>query len=106
MYEMDETAAFAACSLLHYKLADEKWLDFVFANRTGKYNGLPYEIIYGPVANDDIFQAFALYTSGIYTKAETIKALKVKKLFNQMVFTSEQALSYLKFVGIHDETEA
>jgi len=95
VYEIDENVAFTACSLLRFELPDEAWLDFVFANRTGKYDGKPYDIVYGSAANDDIFQTFALYTSGFYTKDETLKALKVKKLFNQMVFTSDRALSYL-----------
>ena len=32
-------------------------------------------------------------------KDQTIEALKVKKLYNQLVLTSEKALSYLKFCG-------
>ena len=106
VYEFDENAAFSACSLLRFDLPDEAWLDFVFANRTGGYNGKPYELIYGPVADDDVYQTFALYSSGTYTKEETLNALKVKNLFNQLLFTSERALSYLKFTGTLNETEA
>lgn len=105
IYEIDEYAAFTECSLLRFESPDEAWLDFVFANRTGNYSGAAYDIVYGPVANDDIFQTFALYTSGFYTKEETLKALKIKKLFNQMVFTSERALSYLSFKSVLTGTE-
>ena len=40
-----------------------------------------------------------------YQKEQTLEALKIKKLYNQMVFTSEKALSYLKFIGTVPEEE-
>lgn len=36
---------------------------------------------------------------------QTIEALKIKKLYNQLVLGSETALSYLKFKGILPEVE-
>ena len=105
IYEFDENIAFPSCNLLRYSEPDEAWLDFVFANRTGNYQAKTYELIYGPVANDDIFQTFTLYSFGAYSKEETLKALKIKKLFNQMVFTTDHALSYLKYIGTLDMME-
>ena len=78
---------------------NEDWLDFVSENRAGSYTGKIYDFIYGPVANDDVYTTFNLYTAGVLTKAQTIEALKIKKLYNQLVFTSEKSLSYLKFSG-------
>jgi hypothetical protein len=103
VYEFDESAAFNACSLLRFDSADEAWLDFVSNNRNCTYQGETFELIYGPVANDDIFITFQLYASGQLTKEETISRLKIKKLYNQLVFTSERTLSYLKFIGNLDE---
>ncbi|NJD01113.1 MAG: DUF3990 domain-containing protein [Ruminiclostridium sp.] len=34
-----------------------------------------------------------------------MKALKIKKLFDQMVFTTDRALSYLKYIGTVDMME-
>ncbi len=34
-----------------------------------------------------------------------VEALKIKKLYNQLVLTSEKALSYLNFVGTLPEGE-
>ncbi len=34
-----------------------------------------------------------------------MEALKIKKLYNQLVLTSEKALSYLKFIGTVTEGE-
>lgn len=100
MYEFDEKSAFAICSLLRFDAPDEDWLDFVFQHRNGSYKGAAYELTYGPVANDDIFATFTLYAGGELTKEETINRLKVKKLFNQLVLSSERALSFLEFIGI------
>ena len=105
IYEFDEPRAFADCKLLRFDSPDEAWLDFVSAHRNKAYSGDSYELIYGPVANDDIFLAFTLYAGGELTKEETINRLKVKKLFNQLVLSSEKALSYLKFTGTLSEEE-
>ena len=99
IYELDEENAFRECFLLQFDGPNEAWLDFVSANRSGNYAGESYEIVYGPVANDDVYTTFALYAAGALTKAQTLEALKIKKLYNQMVFASEKALGYLKFIG-------
>ena len=100
IYEIDERSAFTTCKLLKFDTPDEAWLDFVFQHRSGTYTGMVYDLTYGPVANDDIFVAFTLYAGGELTKEETINRLKVKKLFNQLVFSSERALSFLEFTGV------
>jgi len=105
IYEFDDIAAFSVCSLHRFHSPDEDWLDFVSAQRSNAYIGKKCELTYGSVANDDIFLTFTLYAGGELTKEETINRLKVKKLFNQLVFSSERALSYLKFVGTLDEKE-
>lgn len=99
IYEIDEEKVFGECSVLHFEAPNEAWLDFVSANRSGNYEGDSYDFIYGPVADDDVYTTFTLYTAGVLTKEQTIDALKVKKLYNQLVLTSEKALAYLKFVG-------
>ena len=99
VYELDEEKAFAECAVLKFEAADEAWLDFVSANRAGEYHGEPYDFVFGPVADDDVYTTFTLYSAGILTKEQTVQTLKVKKLYNQLVLTSEKALSYLKFVG-------
>ena len=99
IYEIDEKRIFAESSVLRFDSANEAWLDFVALNRSGSYIGKSYDIIYGPVANDDVYTTFTLYQAGILTKEQTLEALKIKKLYDQMVFATEKALSFLKFVG-------
>jgi len=54
---------------------------------------------------DDIFLTFTLYEAGELTKEETISRLKIKKLFNQMVLSSERAISFIRFIRTLDEKE-
>lgn len=105
IYEIDERRAFMDCTLLRFDASDEKWLDFVSDNRAGRYFGARYDIIYGPMANDDVYTTFALYSAGILTREQTLEALKVKKLYNQLVLTSERALTYLRFIDTIPEEE-
>lgn len=99
IYELDEAKAFAECSVLRFDAPNEAWLDFVSDNRAGKYTGETYDFVYGPVADDDVYTTFTLYTAGFLSKEQTVEALKVKKLYNQLVLTSEKALAFLRFVG-------
>ncbi len=91
--------------VLNFEDPNESWLDFVFENRSGAYNGKKYDIIYGPVANDMIYKTFIAYEAGLYTKAETLEKLKINQLYNQMTFCSEKALSFLKFTNALSEKE-
>lgn len=99
IYELDEKIAFTSCDLLKFESPNEAWLDFVAANRQGIYTGKQYDMIYGAVANDDVYRTITLYLTGILNKEQTLEALKIRKLFNQLVFASEKALSYLVFKG-------
>lgn len=99
IYEINEKIAFRQCSLLQFDSPDEDWLDFVAANRQGTYQGKQYDLIYGAVANDDVYRTITLYLTGVLEKEQTLAALKIRKLFNQLVFATEQSLQYLHFEG-------
>lgn len=77
--------------------ASEKWLEFILFNRS---NDTPhgYDIVFGPVANDTLYQTLTLFESGILTKPETIARLKVHRLFDQFSFHTPAALACLDFV--------
>lgn len=102
---MPEACAFEECSVLHFESVNEAWLDFVSENRSGNYTGESYDFIFGPVANDDVYMAFTLYSAGVLTKEQALEALKIKKLYNQLVLSNEKALSYLKFIGTVPQEE-
>ena len=96
-YTFDEKQAKKQLSVLSFKSPNGQWLDFVSAHRTGMYTGERYDIIIGPVANDDVFRTINIYLAGTITRSETLRRLKIKRLFNQYVFCTEKALSYLHF---------
>ena len=100
MYEVEEIEELKKnFKVLIFPKANEAWLDFVSEKRNGVYVGERYDIIFGPVANDTIYRTFVAYEEGILTKEETIARLKVKKLYNQMTFTTEDALRQLNYIG-------
>lgn len=76
----------------------EEWVDFVMKNRTQKGFTHHYDIVYGPVANDRVYAAFALYEGGILDKQNLIAELKTYKLIDQYLFHTEAALQALTFI--------
>ena len=96
IYSVEEAVAFKECSLLRFDSPDEAWLDFVAENRQGTYQGKQHDLIYGAVANDDVYRTITLYMTGVLDKEQTLAALKIRKLFNQLVFATEKSLQYLQ----------
>ena len=97
VYEIDEQEL-AILDVLRFDCPDERWLDFVMANRTDKEFEHTHDIVYGPVANDRVYAAFGLYESGVFNKQELIRELRAYKLVDQMLFHTEKALGMLNFV--------
>lgn len=82
-----------------FRSANEAWVDFVHANRTVEDYDHDYDIVTGPVANDNVYLSFNLYESGIITKRELIRRLKTYKLVDQLLFHTKQSLQTLKYIG-------
>ena len=84
--------------ILKFTGPDKPWLDFVTANRKG---GLTkqYDIVFGPVANDQLYATLALYEQGILSADAAIEQLKTHLLFNQVSFNSQEAMNALKFTN-------
>jgi hypothetical protein len=99
IYTIDYEKAKNTLAVLTFDTPDEKWFDFVMANRRNIYDGPKYDILYGPVANDTVFRTLITYELGEISKQTAIRRLKVKKLFNQMVFSTEKSLKFLEFTG-------
>ena len=97
-YEVDYDKIIRELSVLKFDTPDDKWLDFVYANRTAKYTGTWYDVIIGPVANDAVYRVFRLFENGDIDRETALKRLKVTKLFNQMVFRTEKAIEMLTFI--------
>lgn len=81
-----------------FRSANEAWVDFVHANRTIQNYDHDFDIVTGPVANDNVYLSFNLYESGIITKRELIRRLKTYKLVDQLLFHTERSLETLKYL--------
>lgn len=88
----------AELSILYFNKPDERWLDFVMANRMDKDFSHSYDIVRGPVANDRVYASFALYEAGLLSKEALISELKTYKLVNQILLHSVAALKAIKFI--------
>lgn len=97
VYELDEEAV-GNLNTLFFAKPTEEWVDFVMNNRTRKDYGHDYDIVYGPVANDKVYAAFALYEGGIIDKRTLVSELKAYKLVDQYLFHTEKSLGVIKFV--------
>ena len=82
-----------------FRKADEAWARFVETNRRDVNYSHEYDIVYGPVANDQVYASFALYESELIDFSELLNRLKVRKLTDQVLFHTERALSILKYTG-------
>lgn len=73
-----------------------EWLDFVKENRAkgGVQHG--YDIVIGPVANDNTMRTIMFYVSGVYTAEMALEQLRFFKVNDQVSFHTERALSCLK----------
>ena len=96
-YELDESALQILKTLIFEQPAEE-WVDFVMKNRTQKGYVHDFDIVYGPVANDRVYAAFALYEGGLINKQALIAELKAYKLVDQYLFHTEKALQTLTFI--------
>ena len=76
----------------------EEWLDFVMRNRTERGFTHGYDIVYGPVANDRVYAAFALYEGGLLNKQNLIAELRTYKLVDQYLFHTPKALEAISFI--------
>ena len=103
VYELDEDLVKSLKTLL-FESQTEDWLDFVMSNRTNKDFNHDFDIVYGPVANDKVYAAFALYEGGIIDKQNLISELKAYKLVDQYLFHTDKALKAIKFIEAKEVT--
>jgi hypothetical protein len=83
---------------LLFESPTEEWLDFVMKNRTERGFTHDYDVVYGPVANDKVYAAFALYEGGLLSKQNLIAELKTYKLVDQYLFHTPKALEAISFI--------
>ena len=96
-YELEESTM-QSLNCLIFTAPTEEWVDFVMQNRTQKGFSHSFDIVYGPVANDRVYAAFALFEGGLLNKQQLIAELKTYKLVDQYLFHTKEAISALTFI--------
>lgn len=92
--------------MLSFPSIDGDWLDFVFNSRSGSDVG-EYDVISGPVADDNVFKTIDLYFQGIWDRERALKSLMYDKPSFQTCFRSQDSvdrcLSFLYSYEVSDE---
>ena len=68
-------------------------------NRTISHPADQYDLIVGPVANDDIATLFRTFDLGVIKIDELVQGLKSRKLNNQYAFRTERSIGFLQKKG-------
>ncbi len=95
VYEVDPNQLLSL-HVLHFDRPDKDWLRFVVANRKGIEPTEQWDLVSGPVANDQTMPVIDLFLDGMYDEDETIKRLLPQKLKDQYTFKSSAAIALLK----------
>jgi hypothetical protein len=101
-YELDETAA-QGLRMLRFMAADREWLDYVAQHRLEIYSGSEYDLIIGPVANDNTMPVIQEFMSSqrLATDYEiAVLRLRAQRLIDQYTFKTDAALRCLAFWGV------
>ncbi|MHC6202905.1 DUF3990 domain-containing protein [Breznakiellaceae bacterium SP9] len=74
-----------------FERLNQEWLEFVVENRTkgGTHHG--FDVVQGPVANDDTRETIAYYLVGIYSAEEALNRLRYMKPNDQVSIHSDKA---------------
>ena len=96
VYEVDN-ADINNIRLLSFDSPNKDWLDFVVKNRKGEYIAGDWDIISGPVADDQTAQVIDLYLEGAYDEEEAIRRFLTQKLKDQYTFKTKEAINLLKY---------
>ncbi len=94
VYEADDEKM-QALNVLRFTELGGEWLRFVTQCRKGRAPTDLWDLICGPVANDQTMPVIDLYLDGMYDEAEAVKRLLPQKLKDQYTFKTEAAIRLL-----------
>ncbi|MCL2806863.1 MAG: DUF3990 domain-containing protein [Coriobacteriia bacterium] len=90
----------------------KEWALFVMNNRSKSFNNMEspdcnhdakYDIVIGPVANDDMVLLFRQYMENLITLEMLARGMEFRHLNSQYSFHTKKALAALEFKGEVDE---
>ncbi len=84
--------------VINFEIADEKLLEFVCDNRSGK-STVEYDIVIGQVADDRVYRVVVEYENGNLDQETALKNLKTEILCDQILFHTPRSFEYLKYIN-------
>ncbi len=84
-------------AVLLFDAPNRDWLRYVAANRMGHQTDAQYDIIIGPVANDQVIRTVNNYLNGYFIEDIAIQLLLQQKLKDQYAFKTDKAIQILHF---------
>ncbi|MDO4343650.1 MAG: DUF3990 domain-containing protein [Eubacteriales bacterium] len=81
----------------HFNALDKEWLEFIKENRMKGGIQHSYDVVIGPVADDNTMETVQLYMSGVLKAEEAVERLRYNKVNNQVSFHTSLALKQLRF---------
>ena len=97
VYEFDESAA-SQLRTLNFPGPDAAWLKYVSQNRNGIIDTVDYDIVSGPVANDNTMPVLNLYFKGAYSEDEALCRLLSQRLKDQFAIKTDAAIACLSYM--------
>jgi hypothetical protein len=91
-----------------FAVPNDEWTLFVMNNRNKTFKDVSnpacnvdckYDIVEGPVANDDLVALLNLYLAGTISLGALQNEMTYRKLTNQISFHTERAVASLKYKG-------
>lgn len=101
-YKLNREAIIAETRCLIFEAYDEKWLEFIVANRTGQNAADDFDYVEGGVANDRVVDTVNLYIAGLMELGTALRELSKHQPNNQMCILNQDVIN--KYL-IYDGTE-
>jgi hypothetical protein len=107
-----DSEATAGLSVREFNKPSTEWARFVMNNRNRAFSDFDsyecnfnsqYDIVIGPVANDDLALMFRQYAENLITLDTLAEGIEFRDLTNQYSFHTEKAVSTLAFRGVLNE---
>lgn len=91
VYEFDESLlSNPDIQIREFHGVDEEWLNFVVGSRKGIKHD--FDLVFGPVANDNVFTTVNLFESGVLNAPAAIAQLKAYKTYDQLSFHTSRVI--------------
>lgn len=103
VYEVDDRIFNdAMLNVREFHGVDESWLEFVVNCRKKETEMHTFDLVFGPVANDNVFATVNLYESGVLDAPAAIAQLRAYKTYDQLSFHTKRVIGALRFVEAYE----